>query len=489
MNTAHTERTYHFGAPATSMLVSLDAARAITLMASLVVGALALVGGQIAIAAVVMVGGTVMVLVRPAGVPLVHWAGPLVRYAARPRRQTESWPAGQVAAVAAPERTQDTRPARRRHRNPVRWPQPLNTPHVGTQEVFGEPAGVLRRPAGSKMMLTTVLWRVELPQSFPLLAASDQVRLLDAWGGVLASAASRKSPVRRVSVVHRQVPDASNEARAWATAHASDADLDARRDYLAMIDQIGAAAATSEVIVGLTLSVPRKDTAQVCSMEAEQFAQRMEAAGFSLGVFSKGDVGAYLASVRDGTPLGGTPQSTPAETGPLATEDHWDHIIVDGRRHRTYTVAAWPRLNVGPTWLEPLLTAGSAGAIRTTALHFAPVPIEKALRSARTSVTAAEMAVQKKQKSEMTITTADRQARADAERREQALSLGHAEHTLVALCSVSVPAGEDLAAASGTLEHSATLSHIAIRPCYARQGEALVATMPFGLVEFPTRLL
>src|SRR3546814_11594801 len=43
---------------------------------------------------------------------------------------------------------------------------------------------------------------------------------------------------------------------------------------------------------------------------------------------------------------------------PLATESTWGRLRADGAFHRTYWVAEWPRLDVPPNWLEPLLLYG-----------------------------------------------------------------------------------------------------------------------------------
>src|SRR2546430_9802783 len=50
----------------------------------------------------------------------------------------------------------------------------------------------------------------------------------------------------------------------------------------------------------------------------------------------------------------------------------------DGGMHRTYWIAEWPRLEVGPNWLEPLLLQGSG--IRTFSLHYEPVAPSHAQR-------------------------------------------------------------------------------------------------------------
>jgi len=492
-------RTYAFGAPSTSMLVNLDLPRAITLMGALVFAFGLMLAGQLVVALGSLLIGGALAFTRPGGRPAVHWIGPITGFLTRPHRQTRPLPTGELdMAIAAHPRRQGpgdpnepacrtTRP-KRRHTNTAAWPAPLGVPDLTTVTLAATDTAAWWH-GGNKRPLVSVAWVVELPHSFPLLGRSDQERFLDAWGQVLAGTAGQGSAVRRVSVIQRQVPDASNEAQEWIAAHPSDVDMMMRKDYAELIDQMGAAAATSEVLVGITCEIPLRTNVDPLVLEAEQFCARMETAGFVMSPLSAGRFGAYLASVLTGTPLANTPSSDPAETGPLATEETWSTLRLDGRIHKTYVLAAWPRVQVGPTFLEPLLTTPIANAIRTTAIHFEPVPSDRAMKKARTGVTAAEMAMSRKAEKSITVTSADRQVQEHALRREQALTYGHAEHHLMALTSISVETEVAMERATRTLEHAASKSNVVIKPAYATQGKAFAAMLPLGLVTYPQRIL
>src|SRR5205823_4207949 len=64
--------------------------------------------------------------------------------------------------------------------------------------------------------------------------------------------------------------------------------------------------------------------------------------------------------------------------GPLAAAVDWSSVCLDGSLHRTYWIAEWPRLEVPPTWLEPLLL--TAGGIRAMSLCYEPVPPSRSTR-------------------------------------------------------------------------------------------------------------
>ena len=57
---------------------------------------------------------------------------------------------------------------------------------------------------------------------------------------------------------------------------------------------------------------------------------------------------------------------------PTAAEPTWDLLRTDGVLHRTYWVAQWPRLEVGPAFLGPLLLTTTA--VRSFSVVVEPVP-------------------------------------------------------------------------------------------------------------------
>jgi len=50
-----------------------------------------------------------------------------------------------------------------------------------------------------------------------------------------------------------------------------------------------------------------------------------------------------------------------SNAGPLTIRASWDHLRVDRAMHAAYVVAEWPRLEVPPNWMEPLLLRGIVG--------------------------------------------------------------------------------------------------------------------------------
>jgi hypothetical protein len=58
---------------------------------------------------------------------------------------------------------------------------------------------------------------------------------------------------------------------------------------------------------------------------------------------------------------------------PLGTHEAWDQYRADGAVHATYWIAAWPRIEVSPMFMDALL--GHSSAVRTVAVTFESLAI------------------------------------------------------------------------------------------------------------------
>ncbi len=75
----------------------------------------------------------------------------------------------------------------------------------------------------------------------------------------------------------------------------------------------------------------------------------------------------------------------PALMGPHAEEVAWSHYRTDSAFHNTYWISSWPRSEVGPSFLAPLLM--QSATVRTVAVTIEPVPFAQAMRQAETAQT------------------------------------------------------------------------------------------------------
>src|SRR4030095_8613760 len=104
---------------------------------------------------------------------------------------------------------------------------------------------------------------------------------------------------------------------------------------------------------------------------------------------------------------------------PMRAEEHWGYYRTNDVVHATYWIAEWPRIDVGPDFLAPLLV--QTRSQRTLSVTMEPVPTPTAMRACGCAKTADVADEELRQKLGF-LGTAKRRNQADAvARREQEL--------------------------------------------------------------------
>ena len=162
---------------------------------------------------------------------------------------------------------------------------------------------------------------------------------------------------------------------------------------------------------------------------------------------------------------------------PLAVEEGWGTVRVDGGWHCTYWVAEWPRVDVGPDFLAPLLVGA---ARRRVSVVMAPVPAERALREVRSARTA-DLADAELRSRAGFLSSARRDKEAlGVNRREEELADGHSEYRFSGYVTVSADDPDSLAAACSEVEQTAQSARLELRRLWGRQAEAYTWTLPLA---------
>src|SRR5581483_12052768 len=159
--------------------------------------------------------------------------------------------------------------------------------------------------------------------------------------------------------------------------------------YRELVTEATNTSASHEVLVTVTVDVRRlrgrgRRRSERCAAATDVLLEelrlldgRLRAAGLSADPpLSPAELADAIRRRFDphGCVLPARPESLAAAAGvvrtlraaPLATEATWSHVRVDGTLHRTFWVAEWPRLDVPPNWMEPLLL--HPGAVRTVSV-------------------------------------------------------------------------------------------------------------------------
>jgi hypothetical protein len=174
-------------------------------------------------------------------------------------------------------------------------------------------------------------------------------------------------------------------------------------------------------------------------------------------------------------PEGGTPAV--ADPWPMAMEEEWARVRVDGLLHVTFWVAEWPRTDVRSDFLAPLLL-GSARV--TLSVVMEPLGPEKAVRKVEASRTA-DLADAELRRRGGFVSTARHSRESDVlVRREAELADGHASFRYSGFITVTARSDAEMDAACDVVQHAASQSRLVIRRLYGKQAGAYTCTLPLA---------
>lgn len=337
--------------------------------------------------------------------------------------------------------------------------------------------------------------------AFIMRDPAEQERALDAWGDVLASTARDGSPVRRIQWVEQTAPEVGDELLAHFEANRDrgvPVDSDLFRSYVELVEGAAPASTGHEVFVAVQISERLaarelrrlgggvEAACELAIREAESLAERLALADIRvLGLLRPRQYAAHLRDAYDPFGRAGRDRLAladparegvePALMGPMAAEESWSHYRTDSAWHTTWWISSWPRSEVGPMFMVPLLMG--SGSMRTVAVTIEPVPYSQAMRRAEAAQTA-EVTEEIQRQRQGYVTTARTRRRADAvSRREEELADGHALVRVRGSVRVYRRDREELERAVGPTEHAAALARLGLQRMYGEQAAALADTL------------
>jgi hypothetical protein len=378
-----------------------------------------------------------------------------------------------------------SRPARQKRR-PVEVPAPFKTLTIAQLDrgVGERPAVmIVDRAAGTLGSVLAVRGH-----SFALLAAADKERRLASWGAVLASMARHGGVVSRIQWLERTVGgDADALARHLAGNRSLEADAPATRSYTALIAEAGPLTQEHECFVVLTIA--KRGGKTVLQRELRLLEAQLRAADLDVsGALSQRDFAAFLRTSFDlaaRTALARRAAAHPDLAGadlagswPASTTTDWSAYQTDAARHATFWVAEWPRIEVGPDFLSPLLLR--AGGHRTVSLTMAPVNPAEGFREAEAARTAALADDELRQRAGFLGTARRRRENEGLLRREAELADGHAAYRFSGYVTISADDQASLEDACSEVVQLAHQCRLDLRRLYGLQDLAFTWTLPLG---------
>jgi len=346
-------------------------------------------------------------------------------------------------------------------------------------------------------------------RSFSLLDPLDKQRRLEAWGAILAGVSRQGSPVHRLQWIERCMPaDRDGLARYLAGAGTAGPGP-CRASYEELVAGAGPVGQDHEVLLVVAVRarraprprpvVPRRDDPGCAALSREVRLLLGQLRNADLTVDRVLDGAAVHAALQrgfgpgasSGGEGGGGPGAGPVAGGgggagevpgrspwPLAADDGWSMCRVEGAWSVTYWVEEWPRVEVGPDALVPLLLG--AGVWRAVSVVMAPVPPAQAVREVEAARTA-DLADDELRRRAGFVVTARRRRQAEGVlQREAELAGGHGEYRFSGYVTVSALERSELERACAELEQTARHAHLELRRLYGRQEEALTWTLPLA---------
>ncbi len=318
-------------------------------------------------------------------------------------------------------------------------------------------------------------------QSFALLGSGEQDRRVAAWSSVLASMARQGSPIRRAQWLAASFPDEGTGVRHYVEATTTvDPASACVSSYEALLSDMDADTCTHDVVLTVQVRQGKSLTAGCDALEREVSALTRLLSDADVlvdAMLSTDQLAGLLARTFE---AGGRVDTAPlGESGPwpMAMEEQWDRLRVDGMWHATFWVAEWPRTDVRSDFLAPLLL-GSARA--TVSVVMEPLGPEQAVRRIEASRTADMADSELRRRSGFVATARHARQTEVLARRESELADGHASFRYAGFVTVSAPNEAELVVACDSVAQLAGQSRLVLRRLYGEQASAYTCTLPLA---------
>jgi hypothetical protein len=389
-------------------------------------------------------------------------------------------------------------------RRPSELPAPLDKVELLTVPLADErDLGILAdRRTGTYTALAIVRVR-----SFGLLASAEQERRLERWGQVLAALARDGSRVRRLQLIERTLPHDEDQLRRWletAGAPPDGSNGHARASYDGLLSSAADVTQDHEVVLALQVDPRRGRTsagqgltrdehgAQVAMREVRALAERLQSSDAGVvGLLSTTQCAwtlrlAFAPHTR--AYYSGLRLAEPSQLGPTAATASWDRYRCDDVLHRSYWIAQWPRLEVGPAFLAPVLL--SPTAVRSFSVVVEPVAPSRARSAVEAAVTSDEADEELRHERGFRTTARRRKQQQATRRREAELAEGHEELRFAGFITVSGRDPEELDRGCDEVTQAAQQAYLDLQPMWGQQDTGFMcAALPLCHGLAPASLL
>ena len=333
-----------------------------------------------------------------------------------------------------------------------------------------------------------------LGHSFALLGWEEKERRVESWASVLSSLARDRAVAHRVQWIATTLPDdGAGVANHLEACGVLPTDAPPRRSYAELLRTAGAATCRHDVLLAVQVRVAgpvarmvrsagggHRGACAVLARELRTLERQLASADVPVeGVLDARELASVVRRAGEAPPgrVGMCPPCGVGWPWPVAVDAEWSCVRTDALWHATYWIAEWPRVDVGPEFLGPLLL----GSVRrSVAVVMEPVAPGRAVRQAERARTA-DIADAELRRRGGFLATARRAREAElASRREEELADGHASYRFAGYVTVSAAAREELDAACDATEQAASQCRLELRRLYGDQERAFACTLPIA---------
>ena len=335
---------------------------------------------------------------------------------------------------------------------------------------------------------------------FCLVDRAEQERLVAGWGDALAGFCREGGPVSSVRWTEWMAPTGVEDCQRVLGEHGAGTGA-AVTEYRQLLAEAASASTVHDVLVTVTVDQRRLDRRrngtrdpQSAAVDAllEQLrllAARLEVCGLRVDpplspaeladvIRRRFDPHGSVAVTRRESLAAAAGVTTAHRAAPMATDAAWSHVRVDGSTHRSFWVAEWPRLDVPPNWIEPLLL--HPGAVRTVSVVYEPVPPGRSRRQVDREATKLVSDEEQRVRSGFRIGACHRRQQEALAEREAELVAGYAELCFAGFLTVSAPEPDQLDEACAGHVQAAAHACLDLRRLDGRHDLGLLCALPIG---------
>lgn len=342
--------------------------------------------------------------------------------------------------------------------------------------------------------------------SFALLGAGDQDSRIAAWARVLSTMAREGSEVHRIQWIESCLPDDGSAVRRYCTGHAVlGSESPAGLSYRALVDETSPVTRRHQVLLGVSIHTARSarsirssgggmvGTGAVLTREVVTLLRALDGADVDVeGLLGPGalarvihEASAPMAGTGSGSrrqhPGGGREEGGDDTLAtwpwPMTVEPSWDALHTDATWHATYWIAEWPRVDVTPDFLGPLLFTPLR---RSISVIMEPVSPSRAARQVAQARTADLADGELRRRSGFLVTARHTREKESVEERDVELADGHAQYRFSGYVTVTTDTHEELLVACAALEQAAGQARLELRLLYGEQDVAFACSLPLG---------